>query len=464
MSVLLINPSRTINKGIIWKKIIRALPPLGLAYIAAYLEKKGEEVYILDLKAENMNLAQFQAYLKNINPDFIGITSTTVEIENALGIAELAKHIIPKVKIVLGGTHPSIMPDEVLSNPQVDFVIRGEGEFALYELVNESNQIQNILNLSYKDNGGIIHNISRPLIEDLDAMPFPAYHLLPMKKYKLSLGSYKRIPGINMIATRGCPGKCIFCHTGIFGKKTRTRSARSLLEEIKLLQKDYNIKEISFYDDTFTTFKDNVKEFCERIIKEKIDITWSCMSRIDFIDKEILGLMKQAGCHQIGYGLESASPEILKKIRKPISLLSVRKVVSLTKEAGIDVRGMFMLGNPGETEETLKETISFAINLDLDLALFNITIPFPGTEMHAWAKERGYLINVDWRAFDGGHAIIRLPTISEDKIEHYYRFAYRKFYLRPSYLFGRLLKIRTLVDIENNITSLLSMLIFETEK
>lgn len=463
MFVLLINPPRLISKGNIWKKIDRALPPLGLAYIASYLEKKGVGVLMLDLQVEQISPMQLQSYLKEVKPDFIGIGSTTVEIDAALNIAKLAKEVFPQAKTVLGGVHPSIMADDVLSYPAVDFVIRGEGEETLYELVSSFQNVSNILGLSYKENGNLRHNPARAVIEDLDTMPLPAYHLLPMDKYRPSLGNYKRLPATSMIATRGCPGRCTFCYTGISGKKTRVRSAKNLLDEIKLLQKDYKIKEISFYDDTFTAFKENVRELCERIIREKNDITWSCMSRVDFVDEEILRLMKRAGCHQIGYGVESASSEILKNIRKPIPIELTRKKIKLTKDAGIDVRAMFMLGNPGETEETLKETINFAIELNPDLAIFNIVTPFPGTEMYAWAKENGYLLDLKWHEFDLANVAMRLPAVSVEKIQYYYKTAYKKFYMRPSYLLRRILKIRTLIDLKNSIKSLFSILDFETE-
>jgi len=463
MSILLINPPRAIGKGNIWGKIDPILPPLGLAYIASYLEQQGHKACILDLQAEPMDAPQLKSYIRKISPEFIGIGSTTVEIESALSLARLARESLPGAKIVLGGVHPSVMPDEVLSNPQVDFVVRGEGEQTLYELVSNRNNVPQICGLSYKENTGIVHNPPRPVIEDLDTMPMPAYHLLPMDKYRPSLGNYKRLPAASMIATRGCPGRCTFCYTGIFGKKIRTRSAGKLLEEIKLLQKDYGIKEISFYDDTFTAFKENVASFCAGIIKEKIDISWSCMSRVDFVDREILRLMGQAGCHQIGYGLESASEEILNNINKPLSQALAKETVKLTQQAGIDVRAMFMLGNPGETEQTIRQTINFALEIDPDLVIFNIATPFPGTQMYNWAKDNGYLPDTDWGSFDLANAVMRLPTVSAGQIRHYYNLAYRRFYLRPLYLWKRLCRIRTLVDMEKNIRSLVSILFFEAE-
>ena len=229
------------------------------------------------------------------------------------------------------------------------------------------------------------------------------------------------------------------------------------------MQKKYKIKEISFYDDTFTAFRENVKEFCERIIRGKNDITWSCMSRVDFVDSDLLRLMKRAGCHQIGYGIESSSQEILKNIRKPMPMELTKEKIKLTKDFGIDGTAMFMLGNPGETEETLKETINFAISLNPDLAIFNIVTPFPGTEMYNWAKKNNYLLDMEWHEFDLASVVMRLPTITAEKIQYYYKFAYKSFYMRPAYLFKRIYKMKSLIDLRNNIKSLRSILAFGRE-
>ncbi len=463
MAVLLVKPPRPIRRGNIWQKIDPGFPPLGLACIASYLESKGKAVHILDMQAERTNYPEFRLLLKKINPDFIGISSTTVEIETALDIAGLAKAVLPGAKIVLGGAHPSVMSQEVLSNPEVDFVVRGEGEYTFHELISDAANVSKITGLSYKYNGHARHNPPRPVIANLDEMPVPAYHLLPMKRYKPSLGNYKRLPAMSMITTRGCPGRCTFCYTGLFGEKIRTRSAQKIFEEIKLLKRDYKIREISFYDDTFTAPKENVKQLCRLMVKENIDITWSCMSRIDFIDEEMLSLMKQAGCHQIGYGLESASPDILENIKKYTAPDLMRRIAALTKKHQIDVRVMFMLGNPGETEETMKATIEFAIDLKPDIAIFNITTPFPGTEMYDWAKRNNYLFDVKWRDFDLANVVMRLPTVPAERVMHYYNSAYREFYMRPYYIIKRLSKIRTLTDIKNNIKSFFSILAFHLE-
>ena len=321
LDMLFIDPPWIIeNKDNIWRNIGSCLPNLGIAYIASVLEKDGKDIAILDCTAEGLfNIHNIENRLKEYpSPRFIGITSTTPLINNGFKIAKLCKQIFPDASIVFGGVHPSVMTEETLVNSVVDFVVRDEGEMTVRELVDGISPSQ-IDGLSWKDNGKIIHNSQRQLIKDLNKIPPPAYHLLPMKKYRPAIGSYKRLPAMSMFATRGCPGRCTFCHRTFYGK-LRARSARNIIEEIMILKRNYGIKEITFYDDTFTTFKNVISEFCERIIYDKVDITWSCFTRVNHIDIEILKCMKEAGCHLVLFGVESADEQILKNINKKVSL------------------------------------------------------------------------------------------------------------------------------------------------
>ena len=315
-SILLINPPWVIgeNKNL-WKDVASCWPSLGLAYIGAVLEKAGHQVKYLDCSVEELTVKNTIEKIK-INGerfDFIGLTATTPLINNALAIANGVKAFLPETKIVLGGVHPSVLPDEVMTHDSVDYVVIDEGEETMRELADGINPAA-ILGLCYKEGGQVIKNASRPLIENLDEIPPPAYHLLPMDKYYPAIGSYKRLPAMILFATRGCPGRCTYCHRAFRGV-VRQRSTQSILNEIKILQRDYGIKEVAFYDDTFTLFKDVVREFCETIIREKIDITWSCFTRVDYVSEELLKLMKQAGCHLILFGVESADEQILKNIK-----------------------------------------------------------------------------------------------------------------------------------------------------
>lgn len=445
--VLFINPPWTL-KGGVWRDVAACMPSLGLGYVASYLRKNCRlplELHVIDMIAERITPEELPRLLQNKEFDFVGITSTTITINAAIKTAEECKRALPSTKVVFGGVHPSVMPDEVLSHKCVDFVVRNEGEMPMLELV-EGKPLDQIKNLSFKREDRIIHNQPQELIKDLDEIPFPAYDLMPIEKYYPAVGSYKRLPAMSVIATRGCPGQCTFCYK-VFGRTLRTRSAKNIFEEVVELHKNYGINEIAFYDDTFTTFRPNVKEFCTLLIDSGLKISWTCFSRVDCIDKETLELMKKAGCHQILYGVESADKKILKNIKKGIDLEKVRLAVKLTKEAGISPRCSFMIGNPGETKETIEETINFALELDPDLAMFNITVPFPGTVMYEWAKQNGMLLTENWDDYDLSKQVMRLSTISNEELQGYYAAAYNRFFLRPKYIFRRLIGIRSLEDI-----------------
>lgn len=458
--VLLINPPWVLGEDKnLWKGVASCWPSLGLAYIAAVLEKFGHTVFYLDCSAEHYTVGETEDVLKKYKDlDYIGLTATTPLINNALAIAQFAKNFSPKVKIVLGGVHPSVMPVAVLDNPQVDFVVIDEGEITMRELV-EGKDPSEILGLYFKKNGQIIKNLPRPLIQNLDEIPPPAYHLLPMDKYYPAVGSYKRLPAMSIFATRGCPGRCTFCYRTFLGI-VRKRSARNIIEEIKLLQKNYGIKEISFYDDTFTLFKDVVRDFCRIIKEEKIDITWSCFTRVDHINEELLLIMKRAGCHLILFGVESSDEEILKTIGKCISLEQVKKVVELSRRIGIETRASFMFGNQGETEDTIKKTIDFAIKLDPDEAQFNIATAYPGTELYNWAKELGYITTFNWDDYSMSNVVLSLQGLSPQKLQYYYELAHRKFYFRHKIILRRLFHIRTWDQLKQEIKGGLALFNF----
>jgi anaerobic magnesium-protoporphyrin IX monomethyl ester cyclase len=440
MDIILINPPHAITEKNMWRKIDRCLPPLGLASIAAFLENKDRKVEIIDVGAEGISLDALSRRLIMSQPVFVGITVTTVLFDQALAIAKACRKAIPAAKIIMGGVHPTIACEEVLANQEIDYVVRGEGEETCFELISRGRP-ENVAGLSFKSGGRTIHNPDRPFIQDINSLPIPAYHLLPIALYRPSTGNYKRLPAASIVSSRGCPGRCTFCFTDVMGKNLRYRSASRIIEEVKFLQKSYGIREISFYDDTFTANRKNLLEFCRLIRAEKLDITWSCMSRIDCVDPQIVKEMACAGCHQIGYGIESADKTILANINKAIDPEKVKEVIGFTKAAGLTARGMFMLGNPGETMETMRKTLKLAIDLDCDLAVFNIATPYPGTQMFKWADENGYLLTKDWSKYDLSRSVMRLPTVSLESVNEFYRYAYRKFYMRPRYIFKRLLRL-----------------------
>lgn len=458
MRVLFINPPWIVRgKHNIWRNIGSIMPSLGIAWLAAVLERDGHQVKILDAHAEQIPIESVTKWVYRNGPfDLVGITSSTPLIRNAINIARLLKSEFPYTQIVLGGVHPTVLPEDVLAEPSVDMVVRGEGEETIREIAAEK-PWEDIDGISYRQDGLIIHNPERKLIADLDTLPFPAYHLLPMHKYRPAAGAYKRLPASSVLATRGCPGRCTFCYR-IFGNRLRCRSGQNIAQEVRMLHDHYGIKEICFYDDTFTAVRREVQNFCHAIQEMGLDITWSCFSRIDTFDEEMFRLMKETGCHQVMYGVETYSQDVLKKINKKIDHEIVEVVIKTTKKIGLDVRAAFMLGNPGDTEETLKENINYAIRLDPDLAIFNITTPYPGTEMYNWAEENNYLITKNWEDYDLSVPVLKLPSISAEKIMEYYRKSHRRFFLRPQYIYKRVRKIHNIEDISSLIRGVRSII------
>lgn len=447
MKILLINPPWVSRKGNIWNDIASVMPPLGLAWIAAVLERNGHYVRILDAHAQRKDFDDILSYIRTHDKrfDIAALTATTSLIKNAAAISKAVKSEFPEMRTVVGGVHATVLPEEVISYEGVDIVVRGEGEITMLEIA-RGRDLSMIDGITYKKDSKIIHNRDRELIKDLDWLGMPAYHLLPMDKYYPAVGAYRNLPAISVLATRGCPGRCTFCYR-LFGPKLRVRSGVRIAEEVKYLQDNYGIKEISFYDDTFTAVKKEVFAFCKRLEELNVKITWSCFSRVDSIDEELLITMKRTGLHQIMYGIESASHEILRNINKRADTEKAENVIEMTKKTGIDVRAAFMLGNPGETAKTMEQTLRFAMRLNPEIAVFNITTPFPGTEMYEWADKNGYILTKDWDRYDLAHPVMNLPTVSNEEIQKFYKKVYKKFYLRPAYIFMRLSKLRDMKKI-----------------
>ncbi|CAK0779871.1 anaerobic magnesium-protoporphyrin IX monomethyl ester cyclase [Gammaproteobacteria bacterium] len=435
MHCLLVNPPWLTRKGNIWTLIRSTMPPLGILYLAACLEQAGHEVTVVDYQGDPKPWETIEAEIRAWRADLVGITATTPIVKHGYRIAALVKRHHPATPVVFGGVHATALPEEPLATGNVDFVVRGEGEEAILALAG-GNVPTTIPGLSLREADGTIHHIGTPgMMANLDALPIPAYHLVDLSRYRPALGAYKRLPGINMATTRGCPGKCTFCNSADI--RLRKRSAEHIFAEMAHLARHHGMKEISFYDDTFTVYPNNLIRLCKLLVANGVDLTWSCFARVDCVSEELLTHMKAAGCHQVMYGIESASDDILRTIKKPIPRAKVKEAIAITKQVGITVRCTFMLGNPGETHATVQETIRYANELAPDIALFNITTPYPGTEMFAWAKANGYLLTEDWDDYDLSRPVMRLPTLSPQELEGYYRKAHLAFYLRPGPLWRK---------------------------
>jgi radical SAM superfamily enzyme YgiQ (UPF0313 family) len=282
---------------------------------------------------------------------------------------------------------------------------------------------------------------------------------MPIDKYRPTIGTYRRLPVMGLIGSRGCPFNCTYCASPAFwGKTVRFRSAGNIFEEIALLVKDFQIREIQLLDDTFTVAEGRLIDLCELLLRADFRISWSCNSRVDSIDDGLLKLMKAAGCHSISYGIESADMEMLGRIKKRISLDQARKAIALTKRNAITCRASFMFGNPGETSETMETTVRFALESMADFVVFNIIRPYPGTEVYQWAIETGGLMREKWYLAPDAGPIMRLPGLSRQDLIKAQRQAMRRFYLRARYALTRVSRMHSLRDIQMYLGGFVSIL------
>lgn len=368
--------------------------PLGLMYIAAMLEKHGDEVLMLDPR-KDYNKEDFIKKIKEFNPTFIGFTCTTIQTNLAYELAELIKKEMPLVRVVFGGVHPTAMPDEVISKPFVDYVIIGEGEQTFFELCHKDST--DIDGLVWKDEGKVCYNKPRQLTENLDELPFPARHLLPSKWYFASKirGVWTKMAA-NIMASRGCPYKCIYCSSHlVFGYKVRYRSTDNVIQELEQIRKDFGVDSVWFADDTFTVRKDWVKELCNKLIaKNWKDFLWCCQLRVDTIDEETLSIMKKAGCIQVDIGVESGSQKVLNILKKGIKIEQIKAAFKLCKKVGVQSFASIIIGTPGETLEDIKLTEQLVKEIKADYTEFFFATPYPGTELYKIAIEKN-LINKD---------------------------------------------------------------------
>ncbi len=452
LDCLLISPPVHYLEGEnIWKEIDSNFPPLGLASIAAHVRSKGFGVEIIDCNIDAPSVEAFEKHFTNHYKAagrqlrVIGLTAATCYVKKAYQIGEICRRLYPEALIVFGGVHATFMSDEVINQPFVDVVAVGEGEITMEEILAGKN-LAEIDGIIYKEAGEIRHAGARQRIKDLDSLPLPAYDLLPVLKYRPAKGSYKKLPAMSMMTSRGCPGRCTFCNKTL-GSQMVFKSAAGVFAEIKYLADHYGVRQIMFYDDTFTVMRKNVMELCRLLIENGMDLSWTCFARVDYVDEEMLKSMKAAGCHQIMYGVENIDESVLKNINKKINLPQVIDAVRWTKAAGIECRLAFMVGNPGDNREIVERNIDFIKKVNPDYLIVNITTPYPGTEMFAWAKEHDLILTYDWDDYNLAKPVMRLENMTEQEINACYRTMYRRVYFRPQYILKKLFSIRSLDDI-----------------
>ena len=436
IDVMLINPY---DENAVKNALGFITPPLNLMYLASSLEKESFNVNIFDDDLLQRGYENVSKLAEKINPKLIGVTANTSTIKSAMRYVDLIKKLLPDSLIVIGGPHPTFMPLETLkSSENLDAVVVGEGEKTIVDLAKQSYNVNKNLDevrgIVYRDlnYGNLKITQKRPLIKDLDSLPFPARHLIPFEAYDASKDQTSGI-----ITSRGCVYSCNYCSSSlIMGKKFRSRSPGNVLDEIEELVDKYNINDIGFMDDTFMLNKRRADDIANEIKTRNVDISFVASSRVDRVDSSVLQNLKSAGLKTIYYGVESGSQRILDLMKKGITIKQAENAVKMAKDVGLEVLTSFILGYPGETEDDMNKTINFSTKLNSDYCQYSILTPFPGTPIYNELKDKDLIDNEDWHKFTVLKPILKYEEIglSKKMVERKLATAYLKFYTRPKYL------------------------------
>jgi radical SAM superfamily enzyme YgiQ (UPF0313 family) len=458
MNILLINPPRENeiignNPSLIEEK--RGFnPPLGILYLAGYLEKYSDyTVSVIDSQVEQLGYGALESRIRAINPDVVGITAMTLTLIDVMKTAELIKKINRDITVVLGGPHVHLFPEETIQFGNVDYLIMGEGEETFKELIScmdDVDKLKKLPGIVFNMNGETINTGVRPNIKNIDELPFPARHLVPYDKYTSLLSKGDVVT--TMFTSRGCPYKCAFCDRPHLGKVFRSRSAKNVVDELEECIR-MGIEEFLFYDDTFTVNKKRVIDICNDIVERKLNIGWDIRARVDTINEDVIKHLKKAGCQGIHYGIEAGAEKILKALNKGITIDKAKNVFDLTRKYKIPILAYFMIGSPGETKDDIYTTFKVIKKLNPDFVHMTILTPFPGTKIYYEGLEKGIIEKDYWREFARNPSNDFTPPhwgefFSREELNQLLIEGYQKFYIRPSYVLKSILKVRTLGEFK----------------
>ncbi len=416
------------------------MPPLGLAAIAAYLQRAGHHCWLLDLNADPGGEARMVELLRDEQPRWIGFSCTTSSFLDGVRLARRAKAELPGVQIVFGGAHVSALREKILCDYEViDFVVVGEGEQTLLELLAAGpDQADQVAGLIGRRRGEVFQTPQREQLV-LDQLPFPAYALLAgyPQRYQLPIFNYPRTPNSSCISSRGCPYACSYCDRSVFGRSFRFNSAEYLYEHLAYLKERFRLRHINFYDDQFTFQRQRVVDFCEKLLQRPLGMTFNCAVRAEHIDPELLRLMKEAGCWMISLGIETGDPELLARHRQNPDLDMLAHRLWQIKQAGIRTKGLLMMGLPGETEASIRRSMDYVFSLPIDdfnLAKFT---PFPGTPLYEQIDSLG-TFDEDWERMDCMHFQFVPKGLSRQRLEVLFILFYKRHFQRPKVWLGYL--------------------------
>ena len=427
------------------------LQPYGLAMISSILKQDGCDVTLLDAFAHQKKKQDIIEYVKNAEPDILGITVMTHNVGQTVRFLSDIKKILPKTITVLGGIHASIEYQSLLRNhPDVDIAVIGEGELTMLDLVykiQNEQPLNDVKGIAYREQGEIRINTMRENIKDLDSLPFADWESLPMHKYWDRWTIKKNYACL--IVSRGCPFSCTFCGHSIIGKTYRAKSSDKVLEEVKLLYDKHHVRNLTLADSTLNVSNKWLRDVCEGLIKLKRPIKWGCSIRADHVDKETLQLMKKSGCVKIFLGVESADNKMLKSMKKNESIEKINEGIQMIKEVGLTPDLGFIIGMPGETKESIMKTIEFARTFNKSVCSFTYATPYPGTELYETAKKEGFVVD-DWSKHNT-YTLAYVPKgFTKKELQHYFELAVKSTYIRIPFLLTQLVNVRSFTNFMVN--------------
>lgn len=413
--------------------------PLGIGYLAAVLEKNDYDVEVIDCQLGKTQKELEQEFTAT-KPDIVGVTSATLTYLPALNVVKAAKRALPNCLTVMGGPHVTIMDQETLRvNPEVDIVVRSEGEHTILELadlVSRSTlrKFGDIAGITFRENGKIHRTSNRPFIEDIDSLPHPEHKHFKVDSYKVSGKRY-----LPIITSRGCPYQCAFClASSMCGRKFRARSPSKVVDELEWLRDKHEAEVFAFYDDTFTFDMKRAIAICEEMEKRKLNLPWDCRTRVDRVSRSLLNKLRKTNCLLIHFGVESGSQEMLNAMRKGTTVEQNAIAIKLAKEAGILVAISIVVGFPGETPEMVEKTLEFIRRTEPDYLYMCEAVPYPGTEMYSILKESGLEMSLDWSQYHEQTQVFKNPLLPLEMIEQKKKAFYDEFFSPSYYLHKRL--------------------------
>jgi anaerobic magnesium-protoporphyrin IX monomethyl ester cyclase len=416
-------------------------PPLGILHVAGYLRAfSHHEVAICDAQVERLDFEAIRQRIIDYKPDLVGVTAMTFTILDVMEICRIAKAIDPDIVVALGGPHVHIFQTETIRLPFVDVIVIGEGETTFKDLMDHLRDpagMRKVAGIVYKDkDGAVVNTGNRPLLDDLDILPFPARDLTPYHRYTHLMAKHQ--PITTMFTSRGCPYKCTFCDRPHLGKNFRARSPKSVVDEMEEIV-NLGIRETLIYDDTFTINKRRVHEICDEILARGIKLGWDIRARVNTVDEELLSKMKAAGCERIHYGVEVGNDRMMKVLKKGLTISQVERGFKMTKDAGIETLAYFMIGNPSETREDIMDSVALAKRIEPDYIHLTILTPFPATEVYFEGLKQGVIKKDFWREFAKNPSAdfepeYWLENFKKEELFELLVHAYKAFYQRPSYI------------------------------